>query len=157
MIVGSPATVAVATIRARGARPRSRPARSLPTTVSAAPSATVDELPAVWTWSIRSIQWYFCSTTASKPPCSPMPANDGFSAASAAGPVSCRTGSSRSRTMWPLTSRTATSERSNRPSVAALAARAWDSTANASTSSRLNPSTVAIRSALIPCGTNEVP
>ena len=31
-----------------------------------------DELPGVWTWSIFSIQWYFCSATASKPPISPI-------------------------------------------------------------------------------------
>ena len=40
-----------------------------------------DELPGVWTWSISSIQWYFCSATASKPPISPIAANDGFSLA----------------------------------------------------------------------------
>ena len=27
-----------------------------------------EELPAWWTWSIFSTQWYFCSATASKPP-----------------------------------------------------------------------------------------
>ena len=37
-----------------------------------------EELPGVWTWSIRSTQWYFCSATASKPPISPIPANEGF-------------------------------------------------------------------------------
>ena len=37
-----------------------------------------DELPGVWTWSIFSTQWYFCSATASKPPISPIAANDGF-------------------------------------------------------------------------------
>ena len=31
-----------------------------------------DELPGVWTWSIFSTQWYFCSATASKPPISPI-------------------------------------------------------------------------------------
>ena len=38
-----------------------------------------DELPAWWTWLIFSIQWYFWSATASKPPISPIAANDGFS------------------------------------------------------------------------------
>ena len=37
-----------------------------------------DELPGVWTWSIFSTQWYFCSATASKPPISPIAAKEGF-------------------------------------------------------------------------------
>ena len=37
-----------------------------------------EELPGVWTWSIFSTQWYFWSATASKPPISPIAANDGF-------------------------------------------------------------------------------
>ena len=40
-----------------------------------------EELPAWWTWSIFSTQWYFCSATASKPPSSPMSAKEGFSPA----------------------------------------------------------------------------
>jgi hypothetical protein len=64
--------------------------------------------------------------------------------------------SSWSRTVMPLRSMTGTTEPANRPSAQALAARWLDSTANVSTSSRENPSIVAIRSAPMPCGTNEV-
>ena len=31
-----------------------------------------EELPAWWTWSIRSTQWYFSSATSSKPAWSPI-------------------------------------------------------------------------------------
>ena len=40
-----------------------------------------DELPGVCTWLIFSIQWYFWSATASKPPISPIAWNDGLSPA----------------------------------------------------------------------------
>jgi len=46
--------MAVATTRARGCRPRSRPARSLPTSTSAAPSTMPEELAPVWTWLTAS-------------------------------------------------------------------------------------------------------
>ena len=82
MIVGSAPETAVATMRARGLRPRSLPICSLPIASSDAPSTMPDELPGVWTWSIASTQWYFCSATASKPPCSPIIAKLGFRPAS---------------------------------------------------------------------------
>ncbi len=64
--------------------------------------------------------------------------------------------SSWSSTVTPLTSLTGTTERAKRPSAHALAARALDSTAKVSTSSREKPSRVAIRSAPMPWGTNAV-
>ena len=88
-----------------------------------------DELPAWCTWLIRSTQWYFSSATASKPPCSPIAAKLGFSPARLSTDVSGRTCSSWSSTTSPLRSRTGTSERLNRPSAIALAARACDSAA----------------------------
>ena len=78
MIVGSAPDSAVARIRARGFIPSSEPVCSLPIVSSDAPSTIPEELPGVWTWSIFSTQWYFCSATASKPPISPIAANDGF-------------------------------------------------------------------------------
>ena len=48
---------------------------------------------------------------------------------------------------------TGTMERSNRPSARAAAARWCERSANASTSARSQPSSVAIRSAPTPCGT----
>src|SRR4051812_41822789 len=82
MITGSAPDTAALRIRARGVSPLRRPASSLPTTTSAAPSTMPLELPAVCTCSIRSTQWYFCRATASKPPMSPIPANDDGRAAS---------------------------------------------------------------------------
>ena len=57
MIVESAPEVAVATIRARAARPISSPIWELPITTSAAPSTIPLELAGVWTCSIRSSQW----------------------------------------------------------------------------------------------------
>jgi hypothetical protein len=70
MIVGSEPTTAVETIRARGVSPIWVPTSSLPMRTSAAPSTMPEELPAWWTWSISSTQWYFSSATWSKPPIS---------------------------------------------------------------------------------------
>ena len=81
MIVGSAPDTAVARILARARSPRSEPVCSLPTTTSEAPSTMPEELPGVWTWLIFSTQWYFWSATASKPPMSPIAANDGLSPA----------------------------------------------------------------------------
>ena len=58
--------------------------------------------------------------------------------------------------MRPLRSLTGTIDFAKRPSSHARAARSCDRTANRSTSSRLTPSIVAIRSAPIPCGTKFV-
>ena len=60
--------------------------------------------------------------------------------------------SSRSRTGKPISSITANTERSKRPSACAAAARCWEVSANRSTSSRLQPARVAIKSAPMPCG-----
>ena len=60
-----------------------------------------------------------------------------------------------SRTM-PFWSATGTSDLPNSPSARALAAFCWERRAKASTSARLKPSRVAIRSAPIPCGTKLV-
>ena len=63
-------------------------------TTSEAPSTMPLELPAVWTCSIRSTQWYFCRATASKPPMSPIPANAEGRPASESTVVPGRTSSS---------------------------------------------------------------
>jgi hypothetical protein len=84
-------------MRARAFRPSSSPIFSLPIVSSDAPSTIPDELPGVWTWSIASTQWYFCSATASKPPCSPIIANDGLRLASVSTVVPGRMNSSWSR------------------------------------------------------------
>jgi len=105
---------------------------------------------------IFSTQWYFCRATASKPPCSPIAANDGVSAAIPSTLALGRISSSWSRTVRPLRSFTGTSERLKYPLACAFAARDCDSTAYVSTSVREKPSSVAIRSAPIPCGTNPV-
>ena len=83
----------------------------------------------MWTWSIASIQWYFCSATASKPPCSPIIANDGLSCASVSTVVPGRMNSSWSSTTLSLMSSTGTTEFANRPSARAAAARSWERTA----------------------------
>ena len=136
MIVGSAPETAVAMMRARGVRPRSLPTCSLPMAMSAAPSTMPELLPAWWTWSICSTQWYFSSATESKPAWSPMPANDGFSLARPSTLDSGLMNSSTSSTVTPLTSLTGTIEPAKRPSAHALAARWLDSTAKVSTSSR---------------------
>ncbi len=156
MIVGSVPTTPVATTRARGVRPRSVPACSLPISMSAAPSTMPEELPGVCTWLIFSTQWYFCSATALKPPISPRASKDGLRPASDSGVVPGRGNSSWSSTIWPLRSRTGITERLNAPSARAFPARVCDSVAKRSTSWRLMPSMVAIRSALTPCGTKLV-
>ena len=86
-----------------------------------------------------------------------MPAKDGFSLARPSTLDSGLMNSSVSSTVTPLTSLTGTIEPAKRPSAHALAARWLDSTAKVSTSSRDQPSMVAIRSAPMPWGTNEVP
>ena len=64
--------------------------------------------------------------------------------------------SSSPRMVWSRKSFTGTIEPAKKPPSRALAARFWLSSAKASTSSREKPSSVAIRSAPMPCGTNEV-
>ena len=126
MIVGSAPETAVATTRPRGARPYRRPTSSLPISTTAAPSTIPEELPGVCTWLIFSTQWYFCSATASKPPISPRPANDGLSLARSAIVVSGRMCSSWSRTTTPLRSRTGTTDLANLPALQASAASCWE-------------------------------
>ena len=53
----------------------------------------------------------------------------------------------------PFWSRTVITDRANRPSAQAAAARLWLSTASASASSREKPYLVAMMSAEMPCGT----
>ncbi len=84
---------------------------------------------------------------------SPSAWKAGLSAPSDCMSVPGRMYSSRSRIGSPLTSRTVRIERSNRPASHAAAARRWLSTAKASTSSREKPYSVAMMSALMPCGT----
>ena len=106
MIVGSAPETAVARIRAFGVRPSSSPVFSLPIVSSEAPSTMPEELPGVWTCSIFSIQWYFCSATASKPPISPIAANEGFRPPSVSTVVPGRMNSSWSSTTFSLRSLT---------------------------------------------------
>ena len=84
------------------------PTCSLPIAMIAAPSTMPEELPAWWTWLIRSTQWYFSSATSSKPAWAPMSAKLGLSPASPSGVVSGRIVSSWSSTVRPLRSRTGT-------------------------------------------------
>ena len=108
MMVGSAPETAAEMIRARGVRPSEVPTSSVPMATMAAPSTMPEELPAWWTWSIFSTQWYFSSATSSKPASRPMSANDGLRAASPSTEVSGRISSSWSRTVTPLMSRTGT-------------------------------------------------
>ena len=89
----------MATIRARGVRPSSLAGLLVADRHAAtAPSTMPEELPGVWTWSIFSTQWYFCSATASKPPISPIAANDGLRPPSVSTVVPGRMNSSWSST-----------------------------------------------------------
>ena len=85
-----------------------------------------EELPGVWTWSIFSTQWYFCSATASKPPISPIAANDGLRLPSVSTVVPARMNSSLSRTTCSLRSLTGMTEFAKRPSACALDARSCE-------------------------------
>ena len=79
MIVGSVPILAVALMRARGFRPWRTPKSREPISTAAAPSTMPEELPAWWTWLIRSRWGYFRIATASKPGMvSPMSLNDGL-------------------------------------------------------------------------------
>ena len=84
------------------------PTCSLPIAMIAAPSTMPEELPAWWTWSIFSTQWYFSSATSSKPASAPICANDGLSPARPSTDVSGRISSSWSRIVMPLRSVTGT-------------------------------------------------
>ena len=145
-------------IRARGVRPRSVPTCSVPIATSAAPSTMPEELPAWWTWSICSTQWYFSSATSSKPAsrrrCSAKrglsparPSTRGVGADELvvvehghAVEVLDRDDRRRRSSRWPRPWRRggATRRRTRRRPA------------------RLQPSRVAIRSAPMPCGTKPV-
>ncbi len=155
MMMGSVATRAVETTRPRGVRPRSLPTASEPIMTSDAPSTMPLELPGVWTCSIHSTSVYLDRAIASKP-IFPSAVKLGLSLASAAMSVSGFRKSSRWRTTMPFSSLTGTTERSNQPLSRACVASFWLRTAKRSTSSRVHPSSVAIRSAPMPCGTNPV-
>ena len=156
MMVGSTPLTAVATMRARGVRPMSAPAFSVPTRVRAAPSTMPEELPGWWRWLICSIWVYFFSATASKPPISPIWAKEGRRPPSDSTVVPGRTVSSWSRMVRPFWSTTGTTESLNRPSSHAFFARSWEVTASWSSCSRVKPSREAMRSAEMPCGTKSV-
>ncbi len=126
MIVGSAPETAVARMRALGVSPRSLPVCSLPIATSEAPSTMPEELPGVWTWSICSTQWYFCSATASKPPMSPIVAKEGLSLASVSTVVPGRMNSSCSSTAFSFRSLTGITPLSKRPSSRAFAARSCE-------------------------------
>ncbi len=153
MMVGSLPTTAALTILARGVSPRSAAARSLPISIAAAPSTIWEELPAVCTCRMRSTVGYRSIATASNP-AAPIAAKLGSSAASPSRVVSGRIASSWSSTTTPFWSITGTSDLAKYPLSRACVARCWERSAYRSTSSRVNPSSVATRSALTPCGTN---
>ena len=92
----------------------------------------------------------------SKPPASPTLAKAGLSSASDSTVASGRMVSSRSRTCSPFWSFTGITDPEKRPSSQARAARWWLWTANSSSSLRVKPSRVAIRSAEMPCGMKSV-
>ncbi len=118
MIVGSVPILAVARMRARGFSPCASPNAFEPTSTPAAPSTMPLELPAWWTWLIRSRCGYFISATLSKPGItSPISLNAGFSAPSACMSVPGRMYSSVARIGRPLTSRTVRIERAKRSVV----------------------------------------
>ena len=110
MIVGSAPETAVARIRARGVRPSSLAGLLVADRDQRGAVDDARELPGVWTWSIFSTQWYFCSATASKPPISPIAANEGLSLPSVSTVVPGRMNSSLSRTTFSLRSLTGTTE-----------------------------------------------
>src|SRR4051794_26302189 len=74
-------------------------------------------------------QWYFCSATASKPPISPIAANDGLSWPSVSSVVPGRMNSSASSTTFSLRSLTGTTLAANLPESRAAAARSCERTA----------------------------
>ena len=84
----------------------------------------------------------------------PWSANDALSLAMPSTVVPGRGNSSTASAIEPSGLVIGTTLRSKRPSAIAAAARSWLSTANASTSSRVKPSIVAIRSAEMPWGTS---
>ena len=157
MIVGSAPDTAVETMRARGVSPSAVPTSSVPIATSAAPSTMPEELPAWWTWSIRSTQWYFSSATSSKPASWPdlgeARLQPGQALDRGVGPdqlvvvehgdpvgVLDRVRRRRRSSRWPRPSRRGGAtprRRRRRPRVT-------------------SPSIVAIRSAPMPCGTNPV-
>ena len=136
-------------------RPKSFPAFSLPIRTALEPSTMPDELPGVCTCSTLLYSLYFARITSSKPIC-PGISNDGLSRAKPSIVVSALIKSSRSKMVMPDASLTGTTDLSNQPLSRACAALRCDSTAYASTSSRLYPSMVAIISAPMPCGTKPV-
>ena len=85
-----------------------------------------EELPGVWTWSIFSIQWYFCRATASKPPISPIAAKLGLRPESVSTVVPGRMNSSLSSTTWSLMSSTGMTDPLNLPASRAAAARSCE-------------------------------
>ena len=113
-----------------------------------------EELPAWCTWWIFSIVVYLSSAVASKPMV-PIISNEGMSLDSDSTEVPGRMVSSWASIVRPLRSVTGTIERLKWPAAWAAAARRCDSAAKASRSARLKPSSVAIRSALTPCGTKD--
>ncbi len=82
-----------------------------------------------------------------------MAANEGFNPASDSTVVPGRGNSSTASASDPSAWWIAITLRSKAPSASAFAARSWLSAAKASTSALLKCSSVAIRSAEIPCGT----
>ena len=151
MMVGSLPITAAARMRARALRPAFLPPSWLPMSISAAPSTMPLLLPAWCTWLILSTVVYLRSAVASKP-IWPMVMKLASSLAIASRLALSRMVSSRSSSARPAMSVTGITARLKCPAARAALAFLCELSAKVSTSVRLKPSIVAIRSAPMPCG-----
>ena len=153
MMVGSLPITAAARMRARGFRPAFLPPSWLPMSISAAPSTMPLRVAGVVHVVDASPPWCTCAARwrrspsgrwwRSWPPAWPSPRGS-----------RCRGWSRRrSSSGRPAMSVTGITARLKCPAARAAAARLCELSAKASTSVRLKPSIVAIRSAPMPCGT----
>ena len=150
---GLTAVVAAARMRPRGAIPAVSAASSVPISRSAAASAIWGDVPTVCRCSIDETPRNAFNAISSWPS-APSCAKAGGSAASDSNVVPGRTNSSWSSPGPRSVAGTATTDPQNTPSAQALAALSWVSTPYRSSSSRPNPSMVALRSAAIPICTD---
>ena len=143
-------------IRARGLRPCALPLASEPSSTAAAPSTMPHELPAVCTWLIARVRVALRAPTRQAAHLAPISAN-----AARAGPGPRAWSRGRDEL---VAARAATCRRGPRPAHraprsalgAAPPGALLRPSAKRSTSSREKPSSVAIRSAEMPCGTKSL-
>ena len=154
MIVGSAPDSAAATMRARGLRPRRFAVASLPISTAAAPSTMPEELPAVCTWWMRStcgiaLQRHRVEAHRAHLLERRLERRESFQRGVRLDElVLAEDGRRRCRPAPRPPSWRSALRRAPRRRAAASAAR------SASICSRAKPSSVAIRSAPMPCGTN---